>query len=242
MAPLEPLDIANGILGLIFVSITIIVGLSIVIKYFKNKNINLLYVGIAWIFFCSGWYGTSVSFIWSFFNGGEGLPLEAILLINFIPLPIGVVSWMMAFTNFMLKKRQKLILLSIIIYSVVFYTLFVIYLILDVNLIADKESAVDTSSKSIEMASFIIIIIVIIMISGIAFAIKTIKIGESETKWKGVFLLIAFPSFAIGGLLDAILPTNASSLVILRLLLMSSAIEFYFGFILPERIKRFLTN
>ena len=63
---MEPLDYANGILGLIFVIITMIVGFSIVVKYIKNKNINLLYVGLAWILMCSGWYGTSVSFIVSF--------------------------------------------------------------------------------------------------------------------------------------------------------------------------------
>ncbi len=237
---INALDIANGIFGLIFVSITILVGLSIIKKYSEKKNINLLYVGIAWIFFCSGWYGTSISFIVAFFNGGEGLPLEAILLINFIPLPIGVITWMMAFTNFIMKKKQKLILISIILFSTVFYIIFVILLFTNVNLIAIKESAVDTRSNNILMGFFLVTIISIILISGIAFAIKTIKIGEVETKWKGIFLLIAFPSFAIGGILDATMPTTPVSLVIFRLLLMSSAIEFYCGFILPERIKRLL--
>ncbi len=237
---LGPLDIANGILGLIFVAITIIVGLSIIIKYFNTKNINLLYVGLAWILFCSGWYGTSVSFIVSFFNGGEGLPLEAILLINFTPLPIGVISWMIAFTNFIVKEKQKLFLSIIVIISLIFYILLTSYVIFDVNLMAIKESAVDTRSNNPFMALFIAIIILIILVSGIAFAIKTIKIGEPETKWKGIFLLIAFPSFAIGGLLDATVPTTPLSLVVFRLLLMTSAIEFYLGFILPKKLKNFL--
>lgn len=237
---LEPLDIANGIFGLIFISITIIVGLSIIKKYFNTKNINLLYVGLAWILFCSGWYGTSVSFIVSFFNGGEGLPLEAILLINFTPLPIGVLSWMIAFTNFMVKEKQKLFLLIIIIISAIFYILLLTFVIFDVNLMAVKESAVDTRSNNVLMGLFIIGIISIILFSGIAFAIKTIRIGEPETKWKGIFLLIAFPSFAIGGILDATVPTTPLSLVVFRLLLMASALEFYFGFILPKKIKSFL--
>ena len=239
---LEPLDIANGIFGLIFVAITIIVGLSIIVKYFDTKNINLLYVGLAWILFCSGWYGTSVSFIVSFFNGGEGLSLEAILLINFTPLPIGVISWMIAFTNFMVKDKQKLVLTIIIIISLTFYILLASYVIIDVNLMASKVSAVDTRSNNPFMALFIILIISIILISGIAFAIKTIKIGQPETKWKGIFLLIAFPSFAIGGILDATVPTTPVSLVIFRLLLMASAIEFYLGFILPEKVKRYLVK
>ena len=105
---MKPLDYANGILGLVFVIITMIVGFSIISKYFKNRNVNLFYVGLAWILICSGWYGTSASFIVSFFNDGDGLSIEAILLINFIPLPIGFVSWMIAFTNFMYKDKQKL--------------------------------------------------------------------------------------------------------------------------------------
>lgn len=238
MAPLAPLDIANGIFGLIFITITIIVGLSIIIKYFENKNINLLYVGVAWILFCSGWYGTSISFVISFFNGGEGLPLEAILFINFTPLPIGLISWMIAFTNFMLKKQQKLIILGMLIFSTVFYATLILFLVYDVNLIAIKESAVDTRSNNMIMAIFIISIILILLISGIAFAIKTIKIGKPETRWKGIFLLIAFPSFAFGGLLDATVTTTPITLVIFRLLLISSAIEFYLGFILPGALKR----
>ena len=124
MAPLEALDIMNGIFGLAFITISMIVGFSIISKYLKNKNINLLYVGITWIFICSGWYGTSVSFLVAFFNAGEGLPLEAILLINFLPLPIGLICWLMAFTNFMYKEKQKIILLSVIIFVIFFYSIF----------------------------------------------------------------------------------------------------------------------
>jgi len=58
---LEPLDIVNGTFGLLFVVISIILGVIIVLKYFKTKDKNFLLVGFTWIFLISGWYGTSVS-------------------------------------------------------------------------------------------------------------------------------------------------------------------------------------
>lgn len=238
MAPLKPLDIANGILGLVFVIITMIVGFSIIMKYVKNKNINLFYVGLAWIFICSGWYGTSTSFIVSFFNGGEGLPLQAILLINFIPLPIGLLSWMTAFTNFLYKERQKLVLISISVFVLVFYILFFSFMIIDVNLIATKLSAVDTQSENFLMTFCLLVFIILLIITGVMFALKTIQLEDPEMKIKGRLLLIAFPSFCIGGLLDAAMPTTAVSLIIFRIILISSAIEFYGGFILPDWMKK----
>ncbi|MFX0073637.1 MAG: hypothetical protein ACFFAO_21375, partial [Candidatus Hermodarchaeota archaeon] len=54
---------------------------------------------------------------------------------------------------------------------------------------------------------------------------------------KGKLLLIAVISFCIGGFLDASMPTTALTLILFRLLLISSAIEFYWGFILPSWMK-----
>jgi len=240
MVGLEPLDYINGIMGLIFVSITIIVGISILFKYFKSNNVNLLYVGIAWIFFCSGWYGTSISFIASFFNGGFGLPLEAILLINFIPLPFGLISWMIAYTDFMFKDKRKLFMSILCIYIAVFYIIFFGSLLTDVSQIATKVSAVDTHSDNIIISLILIIALILILLTGVSFSLKTIKIGNPEMKVKGKFLLVAFFSFVIGAILDAIMPTSALSLILLRILLISSALEFYIGFILPEMVKKFL--
>jgi hypothetical protein len=54
---------------------------------------------------------------------------------------------------------------------------------------------------------------------------------------KGKFLFLAWISFALGAVLDAALPLTAFSLVIIRIVLISSAIEFYFGFFLPKKLS-----
>ena len=235
---LSPLDIVNGIFGLLFVGISIILGVIIVLKYFKTKDKNFLLVGFTWIFLISGWFGTSVSFIVALLTGGDGLSLEMILLLNFIPLPIGLFLWSIAFTNFLYKEKQIVILLLIALYIVIFYSVFLFYIFTDPLIIAEKISPVDTAARSLGFAVFLIIFIAIFLTTGIKFALQTLKINDPETKLKGKLLLIAFPSFCIGGFLDASIPTTALTLIIFRLILILSAILFYGGFVLPNWIKK----
>ena len=76
------------------------------------------------------------------------------------------------------------------------------------------------------------------LIPGILIARESLKSEDREIKLKGRFLLIAFISWTIGALMDAALDPNIITLTIARLILISSAIEFYCGFLLPERIKK----
>ncbi|MFX1337054.1 MAG: hypothetical protein ACFFDK_00440 [Promethearchaeota archaeon] len=235
---LEPLDIVNGTFGLLFVVISIILGIIIVLKYFKTKDKNFLLVGFTWIFLISGWYGTSASFLVALFTGGDGLSLEMILLLNFIPLPIALILWAIAFSNFLLKDKQFIFLLGNVIYVIIFYTVFFYFIFTNPNLIAEKISPVDTAARSYVLAVLLVIFIVIFFVTGVKFALETMKINDSETKLKGKLLLIAFPLFCIGGFLDASIPTTALTLIIFRLILILSAILFYGAFVLPNWIKR----
>ena len=236
---LTPLDILNGIFGLSFVIISIILGLIIALKYFKNKDKNFILIGFTWVFITSGWYGTSFSFLSALILGGEGLSFEAIMLLNFIPLPVGLLLWLTAFTNFMYKEKQKLVLIIISVITVIFYVLFFYYLFTDPILVGEKISPVDTKGNNWVLLLYLVIFILIFLITGVKFSLKTIKIDNPETKLKGKLLLIAFISFSIGSVLDSMVPSTALTLIIFRLILISSAIEFYGGFILPKWIKKF---
>ncbi|MHA1489264.1 MAG: hypothetical protein ACTSRI_06380 [Promethearchaeota archaeon] len=80
----------------------------------------------------------------------------------------------------------------------------------------------------------------IILITGLLFGRETFKSDDPEIKLKGKMLILAFPSFAIGAILDATIPFTAITLIIVRLILISSSIEFYGGFILPKWMKKLL--
>ena len=239
--PLTPLDIVNGTFGLLFVSISVILGFIIILKYFKSKNINFLWVGLTWIFITAGWWGTSISFLVALLTGGEGLSFEMIMLLNFIPLPLGLIFWSMAFTNFLYEEKRKTFLIGIGIYLIIFYVVFLYFLFTDPIIIGEKVSPVDTKGNSAILIVFVVIFIVLFLTTGVKFALETMRIKEDpETNLKGKLLLLAFPSFCIGGFLDASIPTTALTLIIFRLILISSAIEFYGGFVLPNWMKKHL--
>ena len=64
------------------------------------------------------------------------------------------------------------------------------------------------------------------------------KSDDPEITLKGKFFIVAFVSWAIGAVMDAALPLNIVTLTIARIILISSAIEFYIGFILPKIVKK----
>lgn len=81
-------------------------------------------------------------------------------------------------------------------------------------------------------------ILITFFITGIIFSLKSIKLGDAEVKLRGKFLFFAFIFYTVGVFLETILPVTALTAVIVRLIVIISAFEFYLGFILPEMIKR----
>jgi len=81
------------------------------------------------------------------------------------------------------------------------------------------------------------------LLTGVLFALKSFKSGDATIRWKGRFLLIAFISFSAAAILDSGFALGIIGVIIIRLLLISSAIEYYLGFLLPDRIaKRLIRN
>jgi len=76
------------------------------------------------------------------------------------------------------------------------------------------------------------------MITGILFARESLRSESLEMKIKGKFLIIAFLSFTIGAFLDSLILRGAFTVILTRLILISASIEFYFGFILPNWVKK----
>ena len=237
---LSTLDYINGIFGSLFVIITIFLGFKIIIKYLKVKDVNYLLVGFFIMLLSCGWYGTSLSFVIAVITGGDGLSYEVILLLNFIPLPFCFISWMTAFTNFLYKKKQKIILSIFVIGVSILYLTFLYILFTDSKLIGEKISPVDTKTDNLLLIFMLFSIILIVLLTGLKFAIDTLHINNPETKLKGKLLLFAFPLFVIAAFLDAAMPTIAITLIIFRSILITSALLLYCAFALPNWLKKIL--
>ncbi len=235
---LKTLDFLNGILGLLFVLISAILGTFVMLKYFKNKNPHFLIMGATLILITAGWYGTTASFIVALIFRNTGLSIQAILLINFVPFPFSLIFWMSFYADIvLLRYRKKYILGAVVAFVIFFYIVFFIMVFTNVDLVATKLSAVDTSGKNMMFNSFILVYVVLFFITGLKFSLETMKLDNVEMQLRGKFLLIAFPSFCIAGMFDSMLPSSEVTLI-LRVILIFSIIFFYFGFVLPKGIKR----
>ena len=233
---LEFLEIVQGCFSLIFVVISIIIGIKLIFKYFEKKNRELYLVGITWIGISTPWMGGSISFI-MFLLIDSLLSDEIRFIIGNVFIPAVVVIWLIVFTDLFYKKQQKYILIIFSVLGICFEIVFFIFLFTDPSLIGTFVGPFRAS-----YTPFIRIIMAfyasVALITGVIFALKTIKADISlEANLRGKFILIAFPSFAVGSILDVLIPITPIT-IITRLILISSALEFYCGFSLPKFIKR----
>jgi len=241
---LTPDQILNGVFSLIFVVISIIIGFTIISKYPKSKNRTVILVGLVWLGIVSSWYASSSSFLVALITGGDGFMSAPpyYFLIGAAPLPITAFIWMVAFTDLLYRDKKKIILLIIGITGIIFEIALFTLLLIDHDLVGTVSSPVDADYEFF-VTSYQIFLVILVLVSGILFARESLKSDTPEIKLKGKLLLAAFLSFVIGSVLEILSGISIAILIIARLLLISSSIEFYGGFILPRWVEKlFLSN
>ena len=233
------IDLINGIFSIIFVLVSTIVGLITMSKYFKSKKRTILWIGLAWILIVSPWWPSSLSVLCALITG-KGLSLQLYLFVGNFLVPAFILFLVAGLTNTYLIEKQKIILGIFLILGVIFEVYFIYYLIVDPSIHGELQGLVDIEFRGF-LRIYLILNILLTLILGILIALNSIKSVEPEIKLRGKFLLMAFISWTIGAIFDATIPLNFVTLPIIRIILISSAIEFYFGFVLPDWIKtRFL--
>jgi len=230
---LTPNEFLNGLTGLINAVIVMYVGLRIASRYFKHKQKTLLYVGIGWIGFSTAYYAVSLSFL-SVLITGEPINDFLYFLIATGFIPIFLLLWMTGFTELLYKNKQKLILIIYAFFGGVFEIIILYALFTDLTIIGVKEGPVDTDWSTVIVLYFIPLILTVI-ITGFLFSRESLKSENPEVKLKGQFLMIAFILFTISQILDFLL-----DIPITRIILMISSITFYFGWVMPEWMKKSL--
>jgi len=93
---------------------------------------------------------------------------------------------------------------------------------------------------------YLLLVILVMVITGVIFAQKSVKLEDREVRLKGKLLRAAFITFTVAAILDSLLgsifenPTDpflSVLVVVVRILLIFSALEFYGGFLLPKWMK-----
>jgi hypothetical protein len=240
---LELVDLLQGSFSLIFVCISLIIGFTILSKYAQHKSRLYILVGISWIGIANPYFPDSISFIEEILFQ-QPLPVEWYLIIGNVFIPIALLCWLIAYTDMINKKRQSLVVTLTIIFSILFELAFFYFFFTDMSQIGViVPSRPFTVEFGLFITIYLLIVILILLITGIKFAQKSIRSKEKDIRLKGKLLRAAFITFTIAAILDSLLgtifsdptdPLLAIMVVVTLLLLIYSALEFYGGFILPK--------
>ena len=256
MILLDIVDILQGSLSLIFVLISVFIGITIITKYGQNRNRLYILIGLCWIMLSTLWLPEAASFLMNLFIQ-QTLALDWYLILGNVFVPVALICWIIAYTDMINKEKQKLAVALILIFSIVFEGLFFYHFFLDINLIGVIDSSRPFSADlGYFLAILLSISILILFVTGINFARKSLKSENEEVRLKGHLLQFAFIAFTIAALIEKtirsiligpVFPDPAIlllsvMLVVMRLLLITSAIAFYGGFLLPEWMKKILTK
>ena len=84
---LTTLENLQGALTLVAVLVSIVLGLSIISKYFKFKDKNLIFVGITWIGMFSPYWGDAISYAIGEAKKLEELGYSGVMVENFSDAP-----------------------------------------------------------------------------------------------------------------------------------------------------------
>ncbi|MGV9171571.1 MAG: hypothetical protein ACOC44_08760 [Promethearchaeia archaeon] len=235
---LDTFAIMNGLFSLLFVSISIIVGAKIISKYVEYKNRNLLFVGLTWIGISTPWWPSTVSLIKMLLTS-EGLSFQTFLFLGNFFLPLAPIFWMYAFTQLHYKEKQKLLVSVYGIISVVYEFVFLYFLFTNPTIIGQPSGDIDLNT-GLFVTIYQIFLLISLLVTGIIFSQQSMKSTNKEIQLKGKLLLLAFISFVVGAILDVFSMGSIPVLIISRLILISAAVEFYCGFMLPSWVKELL--
>jgi hypothetical protein len=234
-------DILNGSFSIIFVSLSTIVGLLIIKRYFKEKDITVLYMGLAIIFIACPWWPSSTSFLIGLATGGTGLSEPYYILLGNFPVPIFHVLFTASLFELKFRKYKKYALGIIIVIDIIF-EIALFTLVWDPALRHTQlgqlvaPSIVDIDFEGM-LQIYLTATIVYIVVLGLLIARETMILLDPEIKLKGKFLFASFICFGIGAFIDGMLPLDALIISLSRTSLILAAIFFYFGFILPQWLK-----
>ncbi|MGV9171503.1 MAG: hypothetical protein ACOC35_02885 [Promethearchaeia archaeon] len=232
---LSEIQILRGTISLIFVIISILIGIRMVLRYFTYKRKQLATIGLTWIFLSSAWWGGAFSFL-SYLLFDYTFEPQLYLFIGNFFIPVALITWIYSFVTLAYPEYKKKLFYPYTIISLGFMVFIVVALFTDYTLIGELENKLNSTHSDISLA-FIIFTLVSTLVTGIVFAKQSLSSENPTIVWKGRFLLLAFLVFIPGALLDAIVPPIPILLVLIKVLLMIGGVLYNFGFFLPKMIK-----
>lgn len=230
------------LLALPFLFIVSGIALKRALRY-REKSLFFFFLTVLFAF--SPWWPAAFSYLyWLFTN--ELLSYEFNVFVGMAFAPIAIISWLDIYLNALKPKLEKPLVGALIVFSLIF-EIYLIYFLFLAPGAPVQPLLGEVNELRTNFTGFVLIYSLIagplVSILGIHFAIVSIrKIKSKETQMKGKFLLAGFSLFTLLLVLDTIFPyTLIAGIIIIRILLIFSAVFLYVGFILPKWAKRLLS-
>ena len=171
----------------------------------------------------------------------EPLTVQLYFIIGIGFLPIALLCWLVAFTDLVskYKNKQKIILIIFTIHGVIFEILFLYFLFTDPSIVGVLYKSV-SFKLNIFSFTYLMSVLTVLMGTGFLFARESLRSNNPEIKLKGKILMLAFASNLVGSTLNGLILEEIIPMLICRFLLVSSIIEFYYGFFLSDWLKKTL--
>ncbi|MFO8018630.1 MAG: hypothetical protein R6U96_08345 [Promethearchaeia archaeon] len=232
---LTAFEFMTGLFSLLICIISIYIGLYIASRYFKSRIKQYLLVGISWTGLMNGWWPSALSFL-SVLTINQSLPPIPYFLIGNLVLPWFLLIWIMAFNHFLDIQRKNIVLAVFILFALIYDGLLLFNIFTTPANIGELTSAVDVKYKGI-FSLLLLLVLIIVCITGLLFAKQSLRAEQRVSKLRGKFIGIAFISWTVGAIADSTFTLNFITLPIIRILLISSSLEFYIGIIMPKPIE-----
>jgi hypothetical protein len=219
------------------VLIFIIAGILIASKYFKVKNKTYIWWAIGVLGMGLPWAGGGFSFLLIIFTGVP-FSLSQYLFVSLFFQSITLMFWMWTITELKYKDKQKVILGIFGVIGII-YEMYLLYYLANNPVVIGKfiDPPLDINYVGLTML-YAIFLLIAVSVSLLLFVGSSLKSDQAEIRLKAIFNLLGIVSFIIGSILDGYISVNILAVFIVRILLISSAIEFYIGWILPESVKK----
>jgi len=239
MVELNSFEIFVGILYLIHSIFNIFLGLMMIKKYFRSKVKELIFMGIAIIIVASTMVlSGAISFILILIVG-EGLSNELWFFISVGFVPLGVFCWMIVFTNYVYKKKQKFVLSIIAIWALIYEIIFLFFLFTNTSKIGVKVSPLFGRLEPFFLLNGAVLIIVI-LITSIFFYLECRRSSDLETRLRGNLFLICFVLCLIPNLIlmsQLFFPVPVFFILISFIIITIYILPLYWTFVLPDWLK-----
>jgi len=234
---LTQFEIIQGFVGIINLTITTIVGLKILSKYFTHKKVELFTVGLMMIFVTSAWWGATSAFLLYVLFDYE-ISDVAYIFISYGLVTITSIFWLYSF-GYLVYPKSKWKIVGVWLAICILYTIFFMYfLFTNPSLLAVRVTRFDSQAKTI-VSGFILLSLLTSLITQYIFLKKSLASTDEKTRWMGKLVFTGFVIFMIVGIGDSLV-TPSIIVLLIRILLLISAIISYIGWTMPDKVSKWL--